>query len=76
MLQQLLAAPSQHVLAAGFIRAGITAVFLLIVAEFIFVIICALVAKAKGYSAILFAVLGFFFSIITLIIVLVLPRRR
>jgi len=34
------------------------------------------VAKGNGYSAILFGVLGFFVSLITLIVVLVIPRRR
>jgi len=34
------------------------------------------VAKGKGYSAILFEVLGFFVSLVTLIVVLVIPRRR
>jgi len=61
MLQQILASPDQHVLAAGFILSAV---------------ICALIAKSKGYSAILFAVLGFFFSIITLIVILVIPRKR
>jgi hypothetical protein len=39
-------------------------------------VLCGLIAKTKGYSALLFAVLGFFFSIITLIVVLVIPRKR
>jgi len=39
-------------------------------------VICGLIAKSKGHSTILFAILGFFFSIITLIVVLVIPRRR
>ena len=29
----------------------------------------------NGYSAVLFGILGFFFSIITLIVILVIPRR-
>ncbi len=39
-------------------------------------LVCGLIAKTRGYSALLFAVLGFFFSIITLIVVLVIPRKR
>jgi len=34
-----------------------------------------MVAKTKGYSALLFGVLGLLFSIITLIVVLVIPRK-
>jgi hypothetical protein len=63
-----------HVEAAGFILKGIKGILLLI-GGLIAAVICALVAKAKGYSALLFAVLGLFFSIITLIVVLVIPRR-
>ena len=37
---------------------------------------CAKIAQSKGYNAILFGVLGYFFSIIVLIVVLVLPDRR
>lgn len=37
--------------------------------------LCARIARDKGYPAVLFAILGFFFSCITLIIVLVIPRR-
>jgi len=41
----------------------------------IFAIICGMLADRKGYSAILFGILGFFFSLITLIVVLVLPDK-
>ena len=76
MLRYFLAAPGQHILASGFIRASVGAIVLLIIGEFIFTIACAVIARIKGYSAVLFGILGFFFSIVTLIIVLVLPRRR
>ncbi len=75
MLQQLLASSDQHVLAAGFILSGIKGIFVLI-GGIIAALVCGLIAKTKGYSAFLFAVLGFFFSIITLIVVLVIPRKR
>ncbi len=67
-------AAADHVEAAGFVLKGAKGILLLI-GGVIAAVICALVAKAKGYSALLFAVLGFFFSIITLIVVLVIPRR-
>ncbi len=73
--QQIFASPDQHVLAAGFILGGIKGIFVLI-GGIIAAVICTLIAKSKGYSAILFAVLGFFFSIITLIVILVIPRKR
>ena len=63
-----------NVEAAGFILSGIKGILYLI-GGIIAAVICGLVAKAKGYSALLFAVLGFFFSIITLIVVIVIPRR-
>jgi len=75
MLQQMLASSDQHVEAAGFILSGIKGIFYLI-GGIIAAVLCGLIAKTKGYSALLFAVLGFFFSIITLIVVLVIPRRR
>lgn len=71
----LLAGSHQHVEAAGFILRGIRGVFLLF-GGIIAAIICAIVAKGKGYSALLFGLLGFFFSIITLIVVLVIPRKN
>jgi hypothetical protein len=37
--------------------------------------ICYTMALKKGYNAVLFAVLGFFFSIITLIVILVLKPK-
>jgi sugar phosphate permease len=75
MLHTLLASPDQQTLAAGFILSGIKGIFYLI-GGIIAAIICGLIAKSKGYSAILFAILGFFFSIITLIVILVIPRKR
>ncbi|GAC1601811.1 MAG: hypothetical protein NVS3B21_29650 [Acidimicrobiales bacterium] len=64
-----------HLVATGFILGGIKAVIYLI-GGLIAALICAVVAKGKGYSAVLFGILGFFFSIITLIVVLVIPKRR
>lgn len=64
--------------AAGFILSGIKGIFYLI-GGIIAAVLCAVIAKSKGYSGgltVLFAILGFFFSIITLIVVLVLPRQR
>ena len=37
--------------------------------------LCAWLAGNKGYSPVLFGILGFFFFLITLIVILVLPRK-
>lgn len=73
MIAQLLAS-TDHAEAGGFILSGIKGIFYLI-GGIIAAILCGFIAKSKGYSALLFAVLGFFFSILTLIVVLVLPKK-
>lgn len=65
----------RHVEASHFILHGIRAVFVAI-GSIIAAVICAAIAAAKGRSALLYGVLGLFFSIITLIVVLILPSRR
>lgn len=75
MLHHVLAAHEQHLLAAGFILSGIKGIIYAIGA-IIAAVICAVVGKSKGYSALLFGLLGLFFSLITLIVVLVIPRKR
>lgn len=47
-----------------------------VVVGLLFAWVCATIAGRKGYSRALFAILGFFFACITLIIALVLPRRN
>ena len=71
----LLAGAHDHVEAAGFILRGIKAVFVLI-GSVIAAILCAIIAAAKGRSALLYGIAGLFFSIITLIVIIVLPSRR
>jgi hypothetical protein len=74
MIIQLASAPTEHILASHFVLSGMKDLFLL-VGGIVAAILCAVIAKAKGYSALLFAILGFFFSILTLIVVIVIPRR-
>jgi hypothetical protein len=38
-------------------------------------VVCGSIAEGKGYSRLLFTILGFLFFIITLIVVLVLPSK-
>ena len=74
MLHTLVAA-DVHLEAAGLILGGIKGIFVAI-GSIIAAVICALIASAKGRSALLFGILGLFFSIITLIVVIVIPRKH
>ncbi len=38
-------------------------------------VLCAVIAGVKGRSAALFGILGLFFSILTVIVVIVIPRK-
>ncbi len=42
----------------------------------VFAVVCNRIAVSKGRGPILWAILGFFFSLISLIIILVLPRKN
>ena len=64
-----------HHLEAGFILHGIKLVIVGI-GSIIAAIICAIIAAAKGRSAILFGIAGLIFSILTLIVVIVIPSKR
>ena len=75
MLNSLLLAAPHHVQEAGFILSGIKGIFVLI-GSVIAAILCAIIAAAKGRSALLYGVLGLFFSILTLIVIIVLPSNR
>ncbi len=72
---QLLAAPAQHLQAADFVLRGMRGVFALIYGLLV-ASLCAFLAKRKGYSVVLFGILGFFFSLITLIVLLFIPRKK
>ena len=59
----------------GLILRGIKGIFVLI-GGFIAAIICGVIAATKGRSALGWGILGFFFSIVTLIVVIVIPSKR
>ena len=61
--------------AAGLILRGIKGIFLLI-GGVIAAIICAVIAAMKGRNPFGWGVLGFFFSILTLIVVIVIPSKK
>ncbi|MFZ0904636.1 MAG: deoxyribodipyrimidine photolyase [Mycobacterium sp.] len=72
--QLVLAAYSQPE-AAGFILHSIKLIFLLI-GGIISSIICAVIAAMKGRNPFGWGILGFFFSILTLIVVIVIPSKK
>ena len=75
MVHLLLAGAPVQVEAAGFILSGIKGIFVAI-GSVIAAVLCAVIAGAKGRSAVLFGILGLFFSLITLIVVIVIPRKH
>ena len=46
-----------------------------LIIDLVFAWLCYTIPKGKGRSAWLYAICGFFFSIITLIVILVLPSK-
>jgi hypothetical protein len=75
MLHQLVLASYSQPEAAGFILRSIHFVFLTI-GGVIAAIISGIVAATKGRNPIGWGILGFFFSIITLIVVIVIPSKK
>lgn len=74
MIHDLILAVQTQPEAAGFILRGIKGIFVAI-GSVIAAVICAVIAGAKGRSALGWGILGLFFSIITLIVVIVIPRK-
>jgi Na+/melibiose symporter-like transporter len=70
----LLAASSQPE-AAGVILRGIKGIFVAI-GSIIAAIICAVIAGMKGRNPFGWGILGLFFSILTLIVVIVIPSKK
>ena len=75
MLHSVLLATSDNVEAAGFILRGIKGIFVAI-GSVIAAIVCGVIAATKGRSAIGWGLLGLFFSIITLIVIIVIPSKK
>lgn len=75
MLHTLVIAAAQQPEAAGFILKGIKGIFVAI-GSVIAAIVCAVIAGMKGRSAIGWGILGLFFSIITLIVVIIIPSKK
>jgi hypothetical protein len=75
MLHSMVLAAQDNPQAAGFILKGIKGIFVLI-GSVIAAIICAVIAGTKGRSALGWGVLGLFFSILTLIVVIIIPSTK
>ncbi|MDT4999630.1 MAG: hypothetical protein QOK12_1735 [Mycobacterium sp.] len=75
MLHSLILASGDLPMAAGFILRGIKGIFVAI-GSVIAAIVCAVIAGTKGRSAIGWGILGLFFSILTLIVVIVIPSKK
>jgi hypothetical protein len=75
MLHSLVLAAQDNPQAAGFILRGIKGIFVAI-GSVIAAIVCALIAGIKGRNPIGWGILGLFFSILTLIVVVILPSKR
>jgi hypothetical protein len=75
MIHDLMMAVQTQPEAAGFILRGIKGIFVAI-GSIIAAVICAVVAGFKERSAIGWGILGLFFSILTLIVVIVIPSKK
>ncbi|BBZ11516.1 deoxyribodipyrimidine photolyase [Mycobacterium branderi] len=75
MLHSLILAAQADPQAAGLILRGIKGIFVAI-GSIIAAIVCALIAGMKGRNPFGWGILGLFFSIITLIVVIVIPSKK
>ena len=75
MLHSVILASTQYPEAAGLILKGIKGIFVLI-GGVIAAIVCGVIAAMKGRNPFGWGILGFFFSIITLIVVIVIPSKK
>ncbi|WP_101951461.1 deoxyribodipyrimidine photolyase [Mycobacterium sp. 3519A] len=75
MTHMVVLAASNNVEAAGLILRGIKGVFVAI-GSIIAAIVCGLVAAMKGRNPLGWGIAGLFFSILTLIVVIVIPRKK
>jgi Na+/melibiose symporter-like transporter len=75
MLHELVLAAQSQPEAAGFILSGIKGIFVAI-GSIIAAIVCGVIASMKGRNPLGWGVLGLFFSILTLIVVIILPSKK
>jgi len=75
MLHGLVLAAQDNPQAAGFILKGIKGIFVAI-GSIIAAIVCGVVAATKGRNPLGWGILGLFFSILTLIVIIVMPSKK
>ena len=75
MVHEMVFALQSQPEAAGFILRGIKGIFVAI-GSVIAAIICAVIAGTKGRNPLGWGLLGLFFSILTLIVVIVIPSKK
>ncbi len=75
MLHELVLATQSQPEAAGFILSGIKGIFVAI-GSIIAAIVCGVIAAMKGRNPLGWGVLGLFFSILTLIVVIIVPSKK
>lgn len=75
MWHSLVLAAPDNVQAAGLILRGIKGIFVAI-GSIIAAIICGVVAAMKGRNPFGWGILGLFFSILTLIVIIVIPSKK
>jgi hypothetical protein len=75
MLHSVVLAAGDNIEAAGFILRGIKGIFVAI-GSIIAAVICAVIAGIKGRNPFGWGILGLFFSILTLIVIIVIPSKK
>lgn len=75
MLHELVLAAQSQPEAAGLIMRGIRGIFVAI-GSIIAAIVCGIIAAMKGRNPLGWGILGLFFSILTLIVVIVIPSKK
>jgi Na+/melibiose symporter-like transporter len=75
MWHTVVLAASDNIQAAGLILRGIKGIFVAI-GSIIAAIICGVIAAMKGRNPFGWGILGLFFSILTLIVIIVIPSKK
>jgi hypothetical protein len=75
VLHELVLAAQSQPEAAGLILRGIKGIFVAI-GSIIAAIVCAIIAATKGRNPLGWGILGLFFSILTLIVVIIIPSKK
>ena len=75
MLHTVVLAAQENIDAAGFILRGIKGIFVA-VGSILAAIICGVIAAMKGRNPLGWGILGLIFSILTLIVVIVIPSKK